>query len=785
VRVSSHKRGPITSDGKPYVAPQIKDLIPNDTSMTMNLLNPTTKKFERVDPQNYIGRVNGQINELAYKSAVLYWLTGEERYARFATDILQQWVNAAVYQYPIKGPGRVGYLNIQTLGDEQIKPLILAHDFLYTYMKENNHPLDNFQKVFERVAWTLAFRGYAGNNWYAAESSTLVAAALSLKDQKQQDYYLDFFLNKDTVVDGCGQLAMPSTVKRWFTPDGHWKEPGGYHNYPVSKLIESAMMLENNGVNIFNKYPVLFDAAFVMLKYSFPNLTVSAFGDTGRPSQSIHCLESAIKMAQFYNLPILNDLIGSAHTLQGIGKYDRSTTGIEGLLCYLPELPLKTENESVLWNRTEKLDFASCYLQRNSMNPMTGLMCVVQGSTYNHNHCNGMAIELYGAGTVLGIDPGCGPNYEHPLHVGYYAQWAAHNTVVAGGASSSTPFAGQAGSKDIGKVELISMEPLAGEDAVSQNISYTHTKYFDKSTKTNQSRLLSIIRVDDEYGFYVDLYRSDNTVSNDYLYHNIGEKVDFYSVDGTLLETEPVEVYPQQKEDKPGFRFFTSVEKIRDYKESLIALFSAEELSMGKGYMKMWMPASKDRDYYTALSPNAKTAPKAYSTKKVPVVAIRTEKPAKNDPFIVVYEPTTDGLKGGVIQSVNQEKISSGDNGVILSIKTKNGGKYTLVNSKENSILNIGEKSCSADWGVFSETTTSFSLYLGNGLFIENEDYKIEVLGGVKGSASLEQVSDKLIISSANSVRLTVKNSKLKKQICPENPYLILEKGETIIDLKK
>lgn len=103
--------------------------------------------------------------------------------------------------------------------------------------------MENYDKAFEKVAWTLSFRGYTGNNWFAAESSTLVAAALSLQDAQKRNFIWILF-EPDTVVDGCGQLSLPSASKLWFTPDGHWKEPGGYHNYPVSKLIEAALMLE-------------------------------------------------------------------------------------------------------------------------------------------------------------------------------------------------------------------------------------------------------------------------------------------------------------------------------------------------------------------------------------------------------------------------------------------------------------------------------------------------------------------------------------------------------------
>ena len=127
-------------------------------------------------------------------------------------------------------------------------------------------------------------------------------------------------------------------------------------------------------------------------------------------------------------------------------------------------------------------------------------MVGVQGATYNHNHCNGMAMELYGLGEVMGIDAGTGPNYEHPLHRNYYSQWAAHNTVVAAGSSSSVPFSGSAGAKSIGQIELAAMEPMPDKEAVSPGYSFTDTRYFDKSTNPNQSRALAIVRTSETTG---------------------------------------------------------------------------------------------------------------------------------------------------------------------------------------------------------------------------------------------------------------------------------------------
>lgn len=763
VRVSPHKRAPITPQGRAYVVPELKDIVPKDTSMTMNLLNPDTQEYERVDPQSYVATINGRINMLVYEASVIYWLTKEEKYAKFAADILNQWVNGVVYQEPIVGPGRTGFLDIQTLGDEKEKPLILAYDFLYPYLVKCKYPLENYDKVFEKIAWTLTFRGYAMNNWFAAESSTLVAAALSLKDVQKRNYYLDFYLNRDTVVDGCGQLSLPSASELWFTSDGHWKEPGGYHNYPVSKLIESALMLENNGYQIFNQYPILLKASYVMLKYSFPNLTASAFGDTGRPRQSMECLESAILMADKYRLPILPDLLNAAMILEQSGQYDRSKSGLTGLLCYLPELPKVKGEDSPLWNRTEKLDFASCYLQRNGIDSQSGLMCVVQGATYNHNHSNGMSMELYGAGTVQGIDPGNGPTYEHPMHVNYYTQWAAHNTVVAAGASTSlTPFRGGGGTKRIGQVELVSMEPLAGEKAISDKFSYTLTKYYDGSTKTNQDRLLSILRIDEKHGFYVDFYRSDNVISNDYLYHNIGDSVILYTQDGHALRLDAVQSYPYVREDRPGLRYFRSVRTTGLNENAVIALFSASRLNTGASYMKMWMPASSDVSYFTALAPNAKTASSPYHNKPSLVVTMRKEKSAVEEPFVAVYEPISDEFSSGLIESVERIKLDSqGGEGCAIKINTKEGDTFTLVNTLQNKPVVLDSQKCCADFTVFAKQKGKNIVYVGNGTFVENEDFKVE--SEKRGDFYMEYDQTLLFVRSNCPIKVQAKNRMLKK----------------------
>jgi hypothetical protein len=627
-------------------------------------------------------------------------------------------------------------------------------------MKENGYDLHYYETVFEKFASTLAFRGFYNNNWYAAESSTMVYAALSLENKSKRDYYLQFFLDKDTINGGCGQLALPSTVEKWLTPDGHWKEPGGYHNFPVSNLLISSLALEKNGYDIFHRFPALFKASYAMLKYSFPNLTVSAFGDTGRASQSPEAIEIGLIAAIKLNAPELAGMLSSMKTLIEGGRYKREDSGYMGLLCFLPELPAVQSDYS--WPRSGTLEFARFFLQRNGMDPKNGLMFGVQGASYNHNHCNGMAMELYGLGQVMGIDAGTGPTYEHPLHVNYFSQWAAHNTVVAAGSSSSIPFAGSAGQKNIGQIRLASMEPLAGREAVSPLFSFTDTRYFDKSTNTNESRTMAIVRTSDKTGYYVDIYRSDNPVSNDYVYHNIGDKLSFIDKDRNQLATAPAE-YPMKGNDYPGFRFYSEVNKLENHTGNLTALFSISNADSSRFFMQVLVPAEDGRTYYRAKSLRTKTAGRGYNNKTLPVFTMHDDGESESKPYLAVFEPYA-GDSGYNVQYISAEKRDDSGTFTALNVYNRDNSHQLILQSVDSS------RTFSSDrWkfhgnfgiaGYAGETLTT--LYLGSGTELACSGYSIKT-GLFNGSASLTIDGNDLIISCNQGTVIGVPVSGVKK----------------------
>jgi hypothetical protein len=757
IRVNTYLRSPITEKGTSYRKPTIEELVPNDTAKLMNLFNPETGEKEWTDPQGYITSINGELNELAMNAAILYWLKGDEKYAKFAADLLDQWAKGAYYQEPIIGPCRTGFLDMQTLGDAAHRPMILTYDFLKTYMRQKGYDMHWYETVFEKMASTLAFRGFWNNNWYAAESSTMVFAALSLENQQKKDYYLQFVLSKDTINGGCGQLALPSTVEKWLTPDGHWKEPGGYHNYPVGNLLISSLALEKNGYDIFRKFPALFNASYAMVKYSFPNLTVGAFGDTGRASQSAESLEIGLIGAVKYNQPELPNMLAAMKQLIDGGMYKRERSGFLGLLCFLPEIPEATTTYE--WPRTGTLEFARLFLQRNGTSPATGLMAEVQGASYNHNHCNGMAMELYGCGTVMGIDAGTGPNYEHPLHRNYYSQWAAHNTVVAAGSSSSVPFSGSAGRKNIGQIDLAAMEPMPDEEAVSPDYSFIDTRYLDQSTNTNESRTLAVIRTSEKNGYYVDIYRSDNSISNDYVYHNIGDKVTFLNEKRQVLGTAAT-TYPLTGKDYPGFRFYTGVQKLENYSGNLVALFPAKNDQNENIFLQALIAGNADRTYYQAFSPKTKTSGRNYHDKELPLFTIRTEAEATSRPFIVVFEPYKNENS---VDRISVEKRNDSDTFTSLTVFSKNGQTQHICQSVDpTKQFTSGTYSFTGYFGVTGYSGKMLtSIYLGKGTEITESGFSLKS-SSEDGSANLESdgMNWKVSCNQATEVGLPVTNTK-------------------------
>ena len=749
IRGTTHKRPPLDPEGFRFRVPGLEEFPVFDTAYEMFLQSTAPSgKWYWTDPQTMVGAINGTINTICLEAAIIYWLSGDDKYARLAGDILVQWVTGAYHQNPYQGACRDGFFAVQSLSDLAYSTLPVAFDFLHDYLVGINAPMDKFESVFERLAQTQLERGFWNNNWFAAQSPTYIYSALALSDKVKRDEYLHYFMYEDKISGSCGRLSLKSTCERWLTPDGHWKEPGGYHNFPVGNILRAAVAAEKNGYPVFTEFPPLYRASYAMMRYLFPHQKVMAFGDTRRGGMDPRHLEIAISMADKYQDPVLPTLVTVMKKSIEDG-YQREESGWFGLLSNIGELP-DVKDSGVGLPRSGTLDFAKCFYQRNGTDPVSGLMCYLQGATYNHNHCNGIGMELYGQGMVLGNDPGIGGHYDTPNYINYYALFAAHNTVIAAGKSGPTrAFRGGGGSKPMGALELNKMEPLPDQTAVSPYCSFTSVNYLEPSTNTKQKRTLALIRTSESTGYYVDIFHSDNKEKNEYLYHNLGNSVRFLD-----KENNPI---PMQKTDQlsehvdgygPGYRLFRDKRSTLMYNGDVKAEFHLHVEEGEDIFMDMFIPGGEDREYFTAMAPKSYTAPEEYKLIPNPVAVVRKNGDAWENPFMVIYESYTGENKN----SITEVSGASDGETTVLNVEGKQG-RQTIIQSFSKKAYQDENEFFDGHFGVISYSGNEPSyLYIGEGTKISAGDFAMEAKDKKMIQANLEFRDDALVLSSNQHV---------------------------------
>lgn len=650
--------------------------------------------------------------QVALDCGYLYYLTQDEKYAYVASSILYSFTKSVQQSKMSTWKGRGGLLfpydgfrEVRVIGYR----LPLIYDFIASYLKNEgkafdiirnqkvDFPVNKVQNVFKTYANITVNFGQTGSNHPVLEAPSLVYNALAMDDAKEREKWLSYFLSESTQ----NQDALPIMAKNYKNQGDIWPETSQYLNHTTIILTKLLLVINryNPSLQLGAKYPNILFALPRLDDLVYPNNEIIRWGDGHRRQHaSFEAFENAYVLAKMDSLNFLKDkfapLIKNAIEK---GKYTRKN--IEALFWY--DDAIYGESNKINLPRTDRVYHAGIVLQRNlstTNNPKDGLMGFVGGAHMVHGHAEGMNIELFGEGQVLGVDHGR-KKYGKDLHENYSRIFAAHNTVIVNGSSQ-----GEGGWVNLGinSVEIISMEPKVRAKAVSPNHSFSQTSFVDdkgQQAEATQERTLGLIRTSPTTGYYVDVFRSKSKLPNefhDYLYHNIGDKLVFENKDIHLVKTPKRYMANANKRwihnkqyRNPGWHFFKDVQTSKTYPRDVVATFHTKKIKGGAIFMQLHIPGFEDRVYTKVKAPITFESPKPYHKLPTPTLVIRKKGEAWKNPFVVVYEPYHKKEKAS-IQSVEKLEQDGIYKGLKIVSKTPNEDliQYVITQSKHQVFRN-------------------------------------------------------------------------------------------------
>lgn len=686
--------------------------------------------------------------QIAIDCGTVYFITQDEKYAYMASSILYSFVKSVQKSKLSDWHGRGGWLfpydgfrEVRVIGYK----VPLVYDFVAEYLKKGGNafdiiknkkvtfPIDELQNVCKTYADISINYGHTGSNHSVLEAPSLVYNALAIDDKNEREKLLSYFLTTST----RNQDALPDMYKNFKNKGDIWPETSQYLNGSTAILTKLMLIISryNPKLNLATKYQNILFALPRLDYFVYPNNEIVRWGDGKRKGYAPYkAFDNSYTLAKMYNLKEISQKIGSLlKNAMTKGKYKRTT--IEDLFWHdtISEKPITTQLP-----RTDRVYHAGIVMQRNissTKNPKDGLMGFVGGAAMVHGHAEGMNIELYGEGQVLGVDNGNG-RYGQDIHENYSRIFAAHNTVIVNGSSQ-----GEGGWSNlaINTIKLINVEPRVGKKGVAENFSFSQTSFEDDKgdkAEATQERTLGLVRTSPTTGYYVDVFRSKSRLPNeyhDYLYHNIGDKLVFKNNDLKLKKTpnrykaNANLEWSRGKFRNPGWHFFNNVKTSREYKHSVTARFNVRKLDGDDLFMQLHIPGFEKRKYTKVKAPHTFQAPHPYNKLPTPTLVIRKEGEAWKNPFVVVYEPYNKTEKES-IKSVTKIEENGIFKGLKIVSKTPKEFlvQYIIIQSKDEVFVSK-DIYFKGSYAVITENKNNDlkSIYIGEGekLIYKNQEY--------------------------------------------------------------
>ncbi len=784
VRFSGSRDG--TTD---YAFPALEDIMPYmDDERGMYMQHKTKKTMEWV-PQNKVG---GSIENLNYRilcyardAAFLYWLEGDERYAKFAFDVFDVYMQGMYYRSePIDlDHGHiqtlVGLTCYQTIHERALTGVAEIFDFLHAYLV-TNYPenIANYEVTIKKWIDLVIQNGVPQNNWNLHQANIILKAAMALQDdsdyadKKGRQYYMDYLLNTTSMR----QWSMTKLLDFGYDPEnGIWAECPGY-SQGVTKDVMAFISNYDNAFDfdLMPYLPVMEQAVRILPQYMFPNGESVAFGDSNYGHLSGEGARDVVRLAQKSGNKEMEAEFTALYKFlepEVAGKGGNEKPRANSIYSFF-------ESAQVELNPDYKAGEMSDYVTQTFYAPNVswhvqrmgegkdGMMASLNASLGNHMHANGISLELYGKGLVQGADPGKGTNYLQAAYLEYYSQFPAHNTVMVDGASSYTEMMSYHG------FDLIGEYPESGKrDGYNPGVTFTNVSFIEPETLSDQNRTMSIVSTGETSGYYVDVFRSKKMRGgdkfHDYYYHNLGQTMVIMDAEGN-----PIELTAEEKIGFAGGHLYALdymwgeefAATSDDYQVEWKIDYPGDQEDI---FMNLWMKGNEDREIFSIYSPSCKSfksnAQFPYEVDKDPFLTFiaRQHGEAWDNPFISIYEPFT-SAEGKTIESITGFDDENGDKSFAgVALVHKSGRKDYVLSSFGGHVASYQNMQTDAIYALIAiDSATDFEMFMGNGTILEYGKYKIETQSC--GNVSLKSVGGKLSLHNEVPVTITV-NGKSKE----------------------
>lgn len=707
----------------------------------------------------------------ASNAGLLYFLTGEEKYAQFTADILNAYIERVAPRTPETTTicGNAFYDARATYG-----PFAIAYDFTYhflntpgrtVYSKSQNGrvPFDNSQAqkaIANMVGNILQEYGKPDKHGKIVSNHPILTATgalfgiLCIDDEAERERLFDVFWEKGT----HHQNSFKNTILPMFGEQGIWPESLSYSFMAPVSLVLNVVDRVKPEMDVTSDYMHIFEGNFLFDSLRAPNRVFVRFGDSKRYNDSTDELyRYTLSFAQRRGHQQLKQkaqvALRQAHDAKGGYQPSLSNSTFNNMdplqLLWGTPIPDSVDGAIAFNTPTVILEHAGIALQRNHVaadNATYGLCGIIGGAHYVHSHVTGISMELYGAGYMMAANAGMPhtlADRKGPEHRDYYRLHAGNNTVIVNGTSHGIQEGSWNSDSHLWQDTTVNIaaEPKHLEAPVNEHYSFATQYLEDTINKAQQQRTLAIVRTSPTTAFYFDLFRSRSLVENkfhDYVYHNIGDETLISDNTGTLT-LAPTDRYDNDIGDpvgSPGWRYFEEERATAPTSKAIKVQFN---LNHDRRSMHLFVPDGVTREYTHALAPPTREAKNGYIKKKTQTIAIRQQGEAWKRPFIAILEPsaTQDSSIVSVTQLTQDDRVVGAK--VVSKVNGQSVTNYIICQDQADATYtdNTLELSFTGRFAIVTDRgNEDVELYIGEGSQLAYRSHRLASQSAGKTAAS-------------------------------------------------